>query len=232
MIELQLEIAGQCLVADSARVLAWPAQRALLVADLHLGKAQVFRQAGLSMPEGSDEHDLRRLADAVARHSAERLFLLGDIVHGATTIDATWRHAWQRFASAHGQLEMVAIIGNHDRHDRDALVGTASLSNGFALGPFDLRHHPIDSGATDPSARSFVIAGHLHPLAVVSDSGRDYRLPCFWLQPSQLVLPAFGSTTRGQPAKAGPGDRIIAITPAGLHEVTRTRAVRAGPRRG
>jgi hypothetical protein len=48
-------------VLVGARALYWPARRALLIADLHLGKADVFRRAGIALPSGGTGEDLQRL---------------------------------------------------------------------------------------------------------------------------------------------------------------------------
>ena len=48
--ELPLLRAGEPLVLLGARALYWPARQALLLADLHLGKADVFRRAGIALP--------------------------------------------------------------------------------------------------------------------------------------------------------------------------------------
>ena len=229
---LPLQFAGEVLLADAARAIVWPERRSLLISDLHLGKAQVFREAGLAMPEGSDENDLVRLAELIARHAVERLFLLGDIVHGATTADARWRSVWHRFASGHRELEIIAVVGNHDRHDRNALDDSATSVDEFTLGRLRLRHDPVETRRSGASIEpEFVVAGHLHPLAVIADGGRNFRLPCFWLQSSRLILPAFGSTTRGQPIVAAPGERVIAVTPAGLIELPNHATARL-PARG
>ncbi len=230
---LPLTVAGASLLVDAARALVWPDQSALLVADLHLGKAQVFRQAGLAMPEGSDDGDLLRLSDLITRHAAQRLFLLGDIVHGATSSDASWRRVWHGFVSRHPGLHIVAIIGNHDRHDRSAVRDDAEVVPDYQLAALQLRHHPRETtGAGASGDATFVIAGHLHPLVVIPDGRRDYRLPCFWLQRSQLILPAFGSTTRGKPIAAATGDRVVAVTPAGLLDVSDRSAMPRSKRRG
>ncbi|OYV00284.1 MAG: hypothetical protein CFE26_24210, partial [Verrucomicrobiales bacterium VVV1] len=41
---------------------ALTSSRALIVADVHLGKSATFRAKGLPVPEGDNEHDLGRLA--------------------------------------------------------------------------------------------------------------------------------------------------------------------------
>ncbi len=215
---LPLEIAGIRAFADAGRVLSLPDHAALLLADLHLGKADLFQRAGISLPVGSDAGDLERLSQCVHRHKATRLFLLGDVIHGATSPQAPWRESWRAFRERHPALEIVAISGNHDRHERDALGDSVCVVAAHVLGPLRLQHHPRPR-ASARGGEGFVVAGHLHPLVLLEDCGRRHRLPCFWLQAGQLVLPAFGATTRGQSFQAGREDRIIAVTPAGLLEI-------------
>ena len=50
--ELLLLRAGESLVLLGERALYWPTRQALLIADLHLGKADVFRRAGIALPSG------------------------------------------------------------------------------------------------------------------------------------------------------------------------------------
>ena len=46
------EIAGERLVAFADRALYWPARKRLVLGDLHLGKADIFRAAGIPVPSG------------------------------------------------------------------------------------------------------------------------------------------------------------------------------------
>src|SRR5512140_483642 len=65
------------------RALFWPRERALFVADVHLGKAASFRAGGVPVPRGSTASDLERLSVLVARTGAQRLAVLGDFLHAA-----------------------------------------------------------------------------------------------------------------------------------------------------
>ncbi|RBB99100.1 phosphoesterase, partial [Xanthomonas oryzae pv. oryzae] len=49
---VQLQLAGETVELLGERALYRPAHRALLIADLHLGKADVFRRAGIGLPAG------------------------------------------------------------------------------------------------------------------------------------------------------------------------------------
>ena len=56
--------------------------RSLLVADLHLGKAQSFRRAGIPVPAGTTAATLGRLDELIGRHQPAELIVLGDFLHG------------------------------------------------------------------------------------------------------------------------------------------------------
>ncbi len=101
-----------CLYGE--RALEVTAERSLLIADLHLGKEDLFRRGGISVPQGPTDNDLVRLTALIALSAPERLLVLGDFVHGAIH-DAPWLTAWQRWRSAHRELAVVVVAGNHDR---------------------------------------------------------------------------------------------------------------------
>ncbi|MGL4692727.1 MAG: ligase-associated DNA damage response endonuclease PdeM, partial [Stenotrophomonas maltophilia] len=89
--ELPITLAGEAVHLLGARALHWPARNALLIADLHLGKADLFRRSGIGLPSGGTSDDLLRLGAMVHRHDVRRLWILGDVLHGAAH-----RAAWYR----------------------------------------------------------------------------------------------------------------------------------------
>ena len=58
--DLSLRLAGEQMLLCGERALYWPRQRWLLLADLHLGKGDAFRRAGIALPRGGTGHDLAR----------------------------------------------------------------------------------------------------------------------------------------------------------------------------
>ncbi len=83
--------AGHELALGSGRALYWPAEHALLVADLHLEKASWFAARGQMLPPYDSRDTLERLADAVKQTGARRVITLGDNFHddaGALRLDA------------------------------------------------------------------------------------------------------------------------------------------------
>ncbi|MDX1550111.1 MAG: metallophosphoesterase, partial [Lysobacter spongiicola] len=111
---LMVEVAGERLELLADRALHWPTRRRLLVADLHLGKGDVFRRAGIALPRGGTSHDLERLARLVAATRAEELWVLGDLLHGPVH-ETAWQHAWRGWRAAHASLRVASLVGNHDR---------------------------------------------------------------------------------------------------------------------
>ena len=66
--EWQTELGGESVLLLGARALYRPASQALLIADLHLGKGDAFRRAGIGLPRGGTLHDLERLDALLARY--------------------------------------------------------------------------------------------------------------------------------------------------------------------
>jgi uncharacterized protein len=189
----------------------------LLVADPHFGKSASFRAAGLAVPGGTTAGSLARLDAALARTGARRLVFLGDFFHARTgRVSGTLR-------GARGVARAAPITGGGagPRQPRSSRRGsaarTADRDGGRAapgLAPFALCHHP------DPVAGKYVLAGHLHPAAVLRGVGRQReRLPCFWLGAAVGVLPAFGEFTGAMEVRPAPGDRVLVVAGEEVVEV-------------
>ena len=196
-----LAIAGETVELWPQRGLAWPAASTLLIADLHLGKGDAFRRAGIALPSGGTASDLSRLDDLLARTQARRLVVLGDMLHGAVR-DAPWLAQWHAWRAAHPGLRIEAIVGNHDRALRQAELGIVIHEDALHDGPFVFRHVP----RADPGAYAW--GGHLHP--VVALPGLRGRLPVFALAADVGVLPAFSTFTGGIDLARDPASRLFA----------------------
>ena len=73
--------AGETFVASAEGALYWPAQQALLVADLHLEKASWFARLGQFLPPYDSHATLTALADVSRATGVTRLYCLGDSFH-------------------------------------------------------------------------------------------------------------------------------------------------------
>jgi DNA ligase-associated metallophosphoesterase len=202
-----VELAGETVELFAARALHWPRERALFVADVHLGKGAAFRAGGVPLPRGATASDLARLDALVARTGAARLVVLGDLLHAAAGRVAALDAAFLRWRAAHPGLSITLVRGNHDTRagdpPRNWNVDVVSEPHPFA--PFLLCHEP----ATPPTGHA--LCGHVHPGVRVGGAGESLRLPCFVVGRRRTLLPAFGRLTGLALVDAAPGETIVAI---------------------
>ncbi len=207
MNDVTLEIAGEELRLLAERALYWPRRATLFVADLHLGKAATMRAAGQPLP-GGNQADLQRLAQALQRSAAARLVVLGDLWHARAGRTAATEAALRDWRAQHRQLDILLVRGNHDRRagDPPADLAMRCVDGPYPLEPFVLRHEP------EPAESGYVLAGHLHPAALLRGPGRQrLELACFWFAARVAVLPAFGSFTGTARIAAAAGDRVFVL---------------------
>src|SRR3954471_7132858 len=73
--------AGETFLASPDGALFWPAQHALLVADLHLEKASWFARLGQFLPPYDSHAPPTGRTESAQRTGATRLYCLGDSFH-------------------------------------------------------------------------------------------------------------------------------------------------------
>ena len=178
--------------------------RTLLVADLHLGKAETYRSLGVPMPEGIAEESLERLESVVRRTEADRVVVLGDLVHceeGMEDPVIELVERWRRRVT----IPISLVGGNHDanvsiprswRIDDDG--------DETRLGNLVLRHHPVERGGDGDADRPFIVAGHLHPMLSLGTGARRVLTHAFVVDPHQAILPAFTPFARGARLSSDP----------------------------
>lgn len=230
----QTDIGGERVDLLPCRAAYWERTRTLIAADLHLGKCETMRSAGLPIPLGVIERDLARLAAAIVETNAQRVLIVGDLLHHGLGLTpqiissvADWR---QREAD---DVAIEVVPGNHDR----ALGAVATewrmrvLDEVVREGPFVFVHDP----ASEVSARDGVLwSGHVHPMVRLVGPGDSIGLPCFVVGERAVVLPAFSEFTGGVYVSAEPGQRLMAIADRQVIDAgifTRTRAVQRRPLR-
>ncbi len=207
----ELQAGGARLQLLPQRAACLPDHGVLLVADAHIGKAQSFRKLGVPVPEATTAGTLQRLDDALQASGARHIVFLGDLLHSAHGRAAGTLDTVARWRERHATLQLTLVRGNHDGHagDPPADWGVHGVDEPFTLPGLPqlaLCHHP------DPRPGAYVLAGHVHPAAVISGGRREsLRLPCFHFGPAVGVLPAFGDFTGMHVLPQGPQDRVWAI---------------------
>jgi uncharacterized protein len=199
-----LSFAGHEFFASSEGALHWPAERALLVADLHLEKASWFAAGGQLLPPYDSLATLEVLSQEIGRTGVARLYCLGDSFHDRFGCERLAEGARELLKTLTSRLDWVWIVGNHD-------VGFVDLCGGriedeCEVGGIILRHEAA-SGESRPE-----LSGHFHPKYRLSLRGRSVSRRCFIASQTKLILPAYGAFTGGLDAghpeilkKVGPG---------------------------
>ena len=184
-----IDVCGAAFVADLSGALYWPAERTLIVADLHLEKGSSQAARGRLLPPYDTRATLLKLAEVVDRTRPDVIVALGDSLHD---VAAAGRIAPDDLDILHliqHDRDWLWITGNHDP-EIDARMGGRSASE-IVLAGLCLRHEPHVGHVTHE------IAGHLHPAAKLSTRGTTLRRPCFVGDGQRLILPAFGAFTGG-----------------------------------
>ena len=181
--------AGETFVASVEGALFWPAQNALLVADLHLEKASWFARLGQFLPPYDSHATLSALAHEVECTGAKRLYCLGDSFHDAFGCERLPASARALLTDLTSRLDWTWIVGNHDPGFADHCGGT--LTEEVEVAGIILRHEAV-RGEPRPE-----MSGHFHPKLRLSLKGRSVSRRCFVASQTKLILPAFGSLTGG-----------------------------------
>ena len=208
--------------AQGARALYWPAENALLVADLHLEKASFFARTGQFLPPYDSRETLERLSALVRQTGARRVYTLGDNFHDGEGALRLEPHAAGMLDALTRALDFVWVTGNHDvkRQDHAPRTVGGTFVAELELAGMVLRHEAL-AGETRPE-----LSGHFHPRLQLKVQGRHLRRPCAVLSDDgrgagRMVLPAFGALTGGMNAAdpailsaLQPARRIEALVPA------------------
>lgn len=214
-LSIELANAELWLLADKA--IYYPAERALLIADAHFGKAAAYRKLGQPVPHGTTEQNILRLDALLAAYDCAHLIFLGDFLHAPESHAPATLAAIAAWRERHHDLAITLIRGNHDKRagDPPASLRIEVVPEPLLLGPFALQHEP------DPHPTLHVLAGHVHPAYRLFGKGRQsLRLPCFYVLPDVTLLPAFGAFTGGMNIRRQEKSRVYVVGDGAVWEAS------------
>jgi len=207
-----LSFVGRDFLASPEGALYWPAQQALLVADLHLEKASWFARLGQMLPPYDSLATLSALGREVEAIGARRLYCLGDSFHDKFGCDRLPAAARDMLTSLMSKLDWIWIVGNHDAGFIDHIGG--QIEEECEVDGIVLRHEAVEHDSRPE------ISGHFHPKLRLSMKGRSVSRRCYVTSATKLILPAYGTFTGGLDAhhpeilrKVGPGaSALVPVT--------------------
>ena len=187
--ERGFSICGVDLLLDLSGAIYWPAERTLVVADLHLEKGSSFARRGMLLPPYDTATTLALLDRVIAHHAPRRVIALGDSFHDGDGPARVMPQDRATLAGLQRGRDWVWIAGNHDPEPAQGVGGVSAQS--LSVGALTFRHEPTQDAADGE------IAGHLHPSARVTQRGRAVTRKCFAADRRRAVMPAFGAYTGG-----------------------------------
>lgn len=197
------------------KALFWKETDTLLIADLHLGKANHFRKSGIPVPSKPNDKNIDRLIGLLQHVKAQRVIFMGDLFH------SFYNPEWEVFGQVLRHFPAISfelVIGNHDvlgkhQYDKHGLLVHQKPIETYGI---VLSHEPLEEFNED----QYNIAGHIHPGVLLRGRGRQaLRLPCFYFGKTQALLPAFGELTGTYKITPRKGDRVVVVVDGKLMEV-------------
>jgi uncharacterized protein len=206
---IHFSLQNQDLLLLPQKAIYWQQEKALVAADVHLGKVGHFRKAGIAVPRDMEQNDLAVLSDLVFEHQPEKLILLGDFFHSDMNADWDWFILWR---SQFPKLQIVLVKGNHDIIDESYYQKlNIVIESELLLGPFLMLHHPLTDEALQ-DAKGYVFCGHIHPgISLAGRARQQLTLPCFAFGERQAIMPSFGKFTGRVAIRSMKTDKIFAI---------------------
>lgn len=203
---MKVDICGEALILDHRKAIYWSAQKALLLSDLHIGKAGHFRKHGIAIHNNVNRGTLWNLSALIADFEPKDVLILGDLTHDAR--NGEWEQ-FVDFVQMFPEISWKLINGNHDRLSAEDYENAGiKCYDQLDLGPFKLLHE-FDETAT---SERYIISGHLHPAVRLKGKGRqNVKLSCFFFGESAGILPAFGEFTGRHVLQVEENDRVFAI---------------------
>jgi metallophosphoesterase superfamily enzyme len=185
-----LSVCGRQLVADNSGALYWPSQRALMVADLHLG-GDAARPDGpngsAGAADGEAQRTLIRMAEVMDRYEPARVIVLGDGRRDGGAAAGPSAEVLQILRILQEDREWTWITGHDDRPATPQLGGRACAE--LKIAGIGLRRRPTPGWAT------LEIAASMRPAAHLSMYGYSLRRPCFVGNGRRLVMPVFAASS-------------------------------------
>jgi DNA ligase-associated metallophosphoesterase len=201
---VEFEIQGEQLLLLSEKAIYWKKHKALLIADLHIGKVTHFRNNNIAVPQKAAEKNFDILEKLIVDYRPSTVLFLGDLFH------SFYNKEWDKLIFSLAKFPKVKfelITGNHDilkeEHYRSAGI---SCVREKIMNKFILTHHPEEHEGL------YNLCGHIHPGVKMRGPARQYiKLPCFYFGAQQGILPAFGSFTGTAALKIQDNDKVFAI---------------------
>ncbi|MEO9965094.1 MAG: ligase-associated DNA damage response endonuclease PdeM [Reichenbachiella sp.] len=197
-------IEGQSLYLLPDKVIFWSQQKALILSDLHIGKASHFRKAGVPISSRVHINEFFILDALIAEFNPAKILFVGDLFHSDFNQEWDLFYTWSH---NYANIEMILIRGNHDILP-DSVYQNSRLRvlEQLVIDNLEFTHE------RNENSDWYNISGHLHPaVSLVGHGKQSLKLPCFMFRPDHAFLPAFGHFTGLAKIKPNKKDNIFVV---------------------
>lgn len=184
----EINLAGEEFYLLPQKAIYRPASKQLILSDVHLGKAGHFRKQGIAMPVQSHLKDIDKLHFLIDKWKPVSVLILGDLFHSNYNKEWLW---FKSLLLQYMQIQFVLVQGNHDVLDNIHYMAPNLLKAEFLVEEnFIFSHHPLKQ------KDKINFCGHIHPgIQLFGEAKQSVKLPCFYFNNYQFILPAFGELT-------------------------------------
>ena len=151
VINREVKIFSETLLLLPQKAAFWQKKNVLFLADLHLGKINHFRKAGIPVPAKANDKNLELLIDLLRFTKPDRVICLGDLFH------SHYNPEWEVFGEVVKHFRNISfelVLGNHDimsdiQYSRKGI----RVHDTLRLDPFILTHHPMSKNTRKKASR-------------------------------------------------------------------------------
>jgi DNA ligase-associated metallophosphoesterase len=200
---LTYQFLDQTLLLLPEKAILWKEKSILILADIHLGKAGLFRKSGIPISDLVHSRDILTIEKLIGKYQPKEVVFLGDLFH--SDHNQGWE-IFRRWMKSKEPLQFKLILGNHDVLEAPAYqIKNMEVMERWDCPPFSLTHIPEETTL-------YNLAGHIHPAVKLRGKGRQsLRLPCFYFGAQNGILPAFGNFTGTARISVNSGDGLFVI---------------------
>ncbi len=195
---------------SAERCMYWEEKKALIIADLHLGKTGHFRKWGIAVPQTVFKEDLHRLFALIEHFKPEQLLIIGDMFHSEANREMDFFMRWRNDLST---LAIHLIKGNHDiLHDGWYEKACIKITKEHSTVDTFCFVHDINQVHNKQQEQTYFFSGHIHPgVNIKSSSRQSLSFPCYYFNQHYAILPAFSRFTGFVTIKPKHPDVVYAV---------------------
>lgn len=198
------EVKGQTFYLLPEKVIYWKEQKALILSDLHIGKASHFRKAGVPISSHVHVNEFFVLDAIINEFKPKQILFVGDLFH--SDHNQEWELFYQ-WAHNYENIKLILIKGNHD-----ILPNTLYINSGLLVVDDLLIENIEFTHERNENSTAYNISGHIHPaISMIGPGRQSLKLPCFLFRDDYALLPAFGQFTGMSKIRPSKKDNIFAI---------------------